>query len=127
MRNQGLTLAEVIVSALILLLTTGGVMLIFSTERAAVTGTGRKMQAMDFSRQVLEKLKNDVRADTWNKNNEPLTVRNWTSYETLPGTFGTNFSGRRRYRVDSVSGVDSSTGYRSVTVEVDWQEPEVPE
>ncbi|UCB57497.1 MAG: hypothetical protein JSV30_02640 [Candidatus Omnitrophota bacterium] len=127
MNKQGLTLAEVIVSALILLVATAGVMVIFSTERAAVTGTGRRMQAMDFSRQTLEELKNAVSADTWGEAGEPLTVQGWTNYEVLPGTFGTNFSGRRRYRVDSVAGVNPSTGYRSATVEVDWQEPEIPE
>jgi len=127
MNKYAFTLIEVIVSALILTLTVGGVLFIFTTEKGAVGHTGRRMQAMDFARQTLEQLKNKVGADTWDEAGQPLTVQDWTSYETLSGDFGTVFSGQRRYRVDPLTGVDSSTGYREVTVEVNWIEPEMSE
>lgn len=124
MNKSGLTLVEVIISALILALTVGSLLYVFATEKGIVARSGRGIQAMDFAIQTLEELKNEVRADTWEESNQPLTVTSaWGSWENLSGDFYTKFSGRRHYRVDSVDGIDPNTGYRSVTVEVDWQEP----
>lgn len=123
MNKKGMTLVEVIVSAVILALTVGGLLYIFTTEKGAVAISGRNIQALDFAQQTMEELKNAVRADTWGEASEPLTLQGWTTYQPLSGAFGTKFSGQRRYKVEQVTGIDPDTGYREVTVEVDWTEP----
>ena len=119
MEERGFTLVEVIVASLILVFTVAGVLFVFSSERAALERAGRRIQAMDFARQTLEQLNNEVRP-TWDQAGEPLRVQAWTGWTALPGKFGTNFSARRRYKVDAGPSPDS---YRIVTVTVDWSEP----
>ncbi|MCQ9208804.1 MAG: prepilin-type N-terminal cleavage/methylation domain-containing protein [Omnitrophica bacterium] len=127
MNKHGLTLMEVIIAALVLSIAVGGVLYIFSTEKGTIAWTGRRVQAMDFGRQTIESLKNEVDATTWEQAGEPLTLQGETTWESLSGDFGTKFSGQRRYRVDSVPGIDPNTGYRSVTITVDWSEPAEPQ
>jgi prepilin-type N-terminal cleavage/methylation domain-containing protein len=126
MNKRGMTLIEVVVSSVILSITVAGVLLMFSTEKASTEHTGRKTQAVDFARQKLGELKNEVRA-TWGGATEPLRIQDWTDFDDdqLPGEFGDpdTFNGRRQYNVEQVVGVDPDTGYKRVTVRVDWNEP----
>lgn len=129
MNKRGLSLIEVIISSLILALSVGCVLLVFSTEKGVVEGTGRDMQAMNFAREKLEELKNEVRA-TWENSGEPLdeTDPGWTAWEALRGDFGPagKFRGQgRRYKVRNINadGAGEPIDYKEVTVVVDWDEP----
>ena len=117
MKKRGFTLVEVIVASLILVFTVAGVLFVFSSEKAALERAGRRIQAMDFARQTLEQLKNEVRADTWDAGGLRVHDDGW---QALPGKFAANFSGRRKYVVTSGPAAGS---YRCVTVTVDWVEP----
>lgn len=127
MNRQGLTLVEVIVSTLLLVLTVGGVLFIFSIEKGAVTRTGRRMQAMDFARQTLEQLKNAVDANTWpNSGNLSGGEHTAETFLSLSGTeLGDKFGGTREYTVtDKNPDADAEIDYKEVTVTVDWTEPQ---
>ena len=118
MNSRGLTLTEVIVASVILVLTTGGILLIFSTQDTAVVHTGRKMQASDFASQTLEELKNAVREDSWSAGD--LSLGAHPKPIQTAGDFRDTFNGLRSYQVDAGPADDA---YRKVTVTVEWQEP----
>lgn len=130
MNKRGLTLVEVIISALLLALTVGGVLFIFTTEKGAVTQTGRRVQAMDFVRQTLEQLKNEVGADTW----EITDFVNGSYSPDLPSGCelkkfpyqGDPTNSMRDYTISAVPGIPPNSGYKQVTVTVQWTEPEAP-
>lgn len=129
MNKRGLSLIEVIISSLILSLSVGCVLFVFSTERGVVEGSGRDIQAMNFARERLEELRNEVRA-TWENPGEPLkgTDPAWTAWQTLSGDYGPGgkFQGQgRRYKVRNIDadGAGESIDYKEVTVVVDWAEP----
>ncbi|MBN3037804.1 MAG: type II secretion system protein [Candidatus Omnitrophica bacterium] len=129
-RKQGLTLIEVIISSLILALSVGCVLFVFSSEKGAVEGTSRKMQAANFARQKLEVLRNQVRPQ-WDNPGELLeqTDPGWTGWENLSGGelgSGGKFQGLgRRYKVRNIDadGAGEPIDYKEVTVVVDWDEP----
>lgn len=126
MNKHGLTLVEVIISALILAITAGGVLTIFTMEKAVVARTGRKMQAMDFSRQTLERLKNEVDANTWPNSGALASAVGVAA--TLPTSeLKDKFSGTRSYTVTNINADGDATyeddEYKQVTVTVDWSEP----
>ena len=125
MNKHGFTLIEVIISALILALSVGGVLFIFSTEKGVVAHTGRTMQAMDFARQTLEELKNDVGADTWPNAGDLAAGVDKPAPITNGGDFTSIFEGDRKYTVNDVV-VNGDTVYKSATVTVNWTEPVEP-
>ena len=122
MNKDGLTLVEVIVSALILAVTVGGILSVFSTEKGVVDRTGRRMQAMNFARQKLEELKNAVRADTWPNAGDLAAGVDKPAPIANGGDFTSIFEGDRKYTVNDVF-VNGDTVYKSVTVTVSWTEP----
>jgi type II secretory pathway pseudopilin PulG len=135
MNKKGMTLAEVIVSAVILALTVGGMLYIFTTERGAVAISGRNVQALDFAQQTLEELKNAVDANTYDTGALQETDADWDGadagdWQTAPipgGDLGPGgkFAGAgRSYRVrDKDVDLDNETDYKEVEVVVDWTEP----
>ncbi len=125
--KHGFSLTEVIVSALILALTAGGVLYMFSTEKGIAARSGRQIRAMDFTRQTLEELRNAVGADTWPATgNLSAGAHTTEAFLSLAGTeLGDTFGGSREYQVADID-PDSSGGapdYKSVTVTVNWTEP----
>ena len=131
MNKYGFSLVEVIVAALILALTVGGILFIFSTEKGVVSRTGRKVQAMDFARQTLERLKNEVSAETWPVGGDLGQVGVATTDPILPGEtyneFRDKFNATRSYIVTDVNPDGGEVDYKSVTVTVGWKEPLEPE
>ena len=124
MNKQGLSLMEVIVSALILAVTVGGILYIFSTEKGVVARTGRRVQAMDFSRQTLEELKNAVGADTWPDQGFLGTVGAAITDPLDAGAFADKFGGSRSYEVVDIDvDFDGTTDYKQVSVTIIWEEP----
>lgn len=124
MNKHGLSLMEVVISALILAVTVGGVLYIFSTEKGVVARTGRQVQAMDFGRQTLEELKNAVGADTWPDQGFLGTVGAAITDPLDAGAFKEKFLGTRSYEVEDVDvDFDGTTDYKKVSVTVTWEEP----
>lgn len=125
MEKRGFTLVEVIVASLILVFTVAGLLFVFSSERAALERAGRRIQAMDFARQTLEQLKNEVRADTWLTGTLSAGTHNTEAFLSLSDyKLGYNFSGNRWYEVtDRNPDADAEIDYKEVTVTVDWDEP----
>jgi type II secretory pathway pseudopilin PulG len=122
MNRLGFSLTEVIIAALILVLSVGALLSVFTTEKAGVIYTGRKIEAMDFARQTIEELKNAVDAGTWDGTGD-LTpgTHNAEAFLSLAGTeFGDTLGATRSYDVVDGPAADS---YRKVTVIVDWNEP----
>ncbi len=117
MDKRGLTLVEVIVAALILAVTTAGMLATFLMAKNAVARAGRQIQALESARQRLEVLKNEVRP-SWDDSGEPLEVHE-SSWEALAGELY-QFSGQRKYKVEAGPAADT---YKKVTVTVDWTEP----
>lgn len=126
MNRSGLTLLEVLIAVLILSLSVGGILLIFSTEKVALSSTQRKMQGIGFCAQTLEHLKNEVGEDSWNVPAQPLSLvpptHTTEGFLTLAGTeLGDRFGASRIYDVAAGPVPDS---YREVSVTVDWTEPD---
>jgi prepilin-type N-terminal cleavage/methylation domain-containing protein len=123
-RNRGLTLVEVIISALILAIVAGGMLHIFSIGKGMISVTGRRVQATDFASQTLEELKNEVNAEDWANDTGRLG-----SGIDIPDPLGSgelaSFGGDRNYTVQNIDadGAGESVDYKSVTVTVDWTEP----
>ena len=119
MEKRGFTLIEVIVASLILVFTVAGLLFVFSSEKAALERAGRRIQAMDFARQTLEQLKNEVRADRWDIGELRIHTE---APQALPGKFGANFAAQRGYVV-TAGPAPIADSYRIVTVTVNWSEP----
>lgn len=127
MNKYGFSLIEVIVAALILVLTVGGILFVFSTEKGVVSRTGRKVQAMDFARQTLERLKNEVSAETWSAGGDLGQVGVAITEPLSAGEFRDKFNATRSYIVTNVNPDGGEVDYKSVTVTVEWEEPLEPE
>ena len=136
MKKLGLTLIEVIIASLILSITVGGILYLFSTEKVVISRTGRRVEAMNFARQTIEQLRNEVRDDTWLVGTLSAGTHSTEAFLSLSGTeLGDKFPGQgRSYTVtdiDADSGFDSDGNgvktddidYKKVTVTVDWTEP----
>lgn len=122
LQKKGVTLIEVMISALILAVTIAGLFASFSTSQSLVAQSGRVTEAKGFAQQTLERLRKEVRQDTWDSAGNELRVHE-TGWETLPGTFGATYSGRRKYLVENGPFPGDGSGGRKVTVTIDWQEP----
>ena len=135
MNKRSFSLIELIVAATILSLTVGGLLYVVTTEKVVVSRTGRKVQATEAARGILENLKNEVRADQWpGASGEPLEEGLEKFIGLTPGTELTKFSGQRKYIVNSVdadaafdsdgdANPSNDRDYKSVTVTVWWIEP----
>ena len=123
MNKHGFSLMEVIIAALILALTAGGVLYMFSTGKGTTARSGHQIQAMDFTRQTLEELKNAVSADTWPNAGNLAAGVDKPAPITNGGDFTSKFHGDRKYTVNDVI-VMGDTIYKNVTVTVDWTEPD---
>ena len=142
MNKNGMTLLEVIIAAMILSVTVGGILFIFSTEKGVVARTGRQMIAVDLGQQTIEALKNEVGADIWLTGSltaigiaTTVGQGEWTDWEALPGDLGDKFAGQgKRYRVtnidadlnydsDNNADLEDDLDYKQVEVVVDWSEP----
>jgi len=64
-RNKGLSLAEILISALILVIASVGLFASFIAANRYVNMSKRRMAAVNLARQVSERLYTRVSADTW--------------------------------------------------------------
>lgn len=133
MNKHGLTLIEVIIAALVLAIAVGGVLYIFSTEKGTIAWTGRRVQAMDFGRQTLERLKNEVGADTWTTTafvDGTYTDQDLDAASEFKTKFpwgGNPANTMREYTISTVPGIPPANGYKQVSVTIRWEEPAEPQ
>ena len=88
---------------------------------AASTGTSTTdLQAVNYARQTLDILRNSVSPLTGTgQHGEKLVAGNTDPLPTGTGSFSTTYGATRSYTVQDVGG---ATGYKKVSVTVDWTE-----
>jgi prepilin-type N-terminal cleavage/methylation domain-containing protein len=118
--KKGFSLLEIIISLVILGLTLLGIFSVFIAGRRYTERSKRKLVSLNIARQVVEKIKEDVRQDTWNTGSNKLSVgtQNVSSIYSAPANFN-DWSGT----VECVVGGVGSTGLRQATIKVKWTEP----
>ena len=112
--KKGMSLIEVVISMLILGLIVAGMYATFSLIGSGPNAASSvQLKAVNYARQTLEQLKNDVSADT-NGRGAPLKAASYGPETIIAGA--TTFS--RSYVVEdkTISGVN----YKRVTVTVSW-------
>ena len=122
MGKKGMALVEVVVSMLILavaaLAVTATVSIVNGKEMRSAGGSSLDLQALNYARETLESLKNNVSTDTTGIG-APLVVSG-TAYNTtagMPAAFtAAPVNGTRTYLVSSVAGTD----LLKVIVTVQW-------
>lgn len=127
-RLTGFTLVEILVALVILALAVGGIMSSFISSQRFISRSQRRLQAANYAREVLEQLRDGVNAQYWaSAGNDKLDIKGWTDCIAGPinpplqinlATLAA-FNARCDYMVVS----ESATGYRAVTVRIEWDEP----
>jgi len=124
-KYKGVTLVELIVSVLILALIMAGLANIFYTSRRYIVLNRSRIQAVEFSKTVLENLSSFVRQDSWNNPANDLCIN--TSAGCLPNNrndYGTSSFNYVTYNTSyNVSNVTNAPEIRKVKIKVNWTEP----
>ncbi|MFC1699023.1 hypothetical protein ACFL1I_03560 [Candidatus Omnitrophota bacterium] len=128
MDNKGLSLAEVMVASVLIALTTGLVLNVFTQEMGTVAMSGRRIEAFNLCAQTQEHLKYEVAADTWPGGSLSAGIHAAEPFLSLVGTdLGSRYSGTRTYAVTDQdpngSGSFDIDEYKQITVTVGWTEP----
>lgn len=125
MHKKGLTLLEILISALILAIVMVGLANIFVAGRRFVVQPRSKIQAAELGRQFLAPLQMFVRQDTWDQVGNNLTIpsgQNSTSFSGGNMTLN-NILYNATYNVSRVfNPAGSDTGLRRVNVRISWNE-----
>ncbi len=125
-KRYGFTIMEIIISSLLLAIIVAASFSVFVASERKIRYIGRKLQAANFVREKFEDLKDAVRQDTWDDGDLKLTNGGWTEWYVFPEDFGTKWGGQRRYKVEEVSDDEGNPmTYRKITVEVQWNEPQL--
>ncbi|MFC1630948.1 hypothetical protein ACFL2I_00120 [Candidatus Omnitrophota bacterium] len=122
MNKKGFSLAEAMVACLLIALTTGLVLHVFTADMGTVEMTGRRVEALSLSAQSLEHLRNEVAAATWPGGSLAAGNHAGEGFLDLSEThLGDMYNGARTYTVtDNPNGIDE---YKLITVTVGWTEP----
>lgn len=123
--KSGMTFTEVIIAMLILSLVVAGSFAAFAAGTKFTMRAQRRAIAMNFGRQTIERLRNDVRASTWP--DDPGGPLEQDVVHSVPITAGRLPAGAtRKYVVKDIdvsSPLDGIIDYKKVTVTVEWTEP----
>jgi prepilin-type N-terminal cleavage/methylation domain-containing protein len=121
--KKGFSLIEIIVAAIIMAMTIGGIFSVFSGGNRFVLRASRRLAAVNVAQAEIENRRIEVRYDTWNTGG--LAPTDWTAYSgplTLPPQ-------AYRYKIDiDSSGLptaipDSDARCRRMFMRVGWAEP----
>lgn len=125
--RKGFTLTEVLVAALIVALTFGGLIASFKASRSYISRSSKRLVAANLARTVLNDFYNEVRADEWDTTGNGLYAGGTAvgdSYTYKDAEFdydlpGTDWSGE--YTVENVDfDGDGQADAKKVTVTVDY-------
>ena len=126
MSNHGFTLLEVMVSMMILVLVVAGTFAVCTAGERFVREAMHRSEALDFARQAMEQLRDEVRASTWDSGNPSDPLSPGDHVLVLPaGEFRDRWSGVRQYHVDSLNwdGNPATIEAKRIIVTVTWNEP----
>lgn len=128
--KKGLTLIEIIISAVIMATTIAGIFTVFTSGNKFVQRSNRRLIAINLAQEQLENRRVQISADTWGNPNDGSNLgltaagwTNWTNVIALPIPFD------YRYRVDSdehntiPSNVPLAEVCRRVYMQVRWTLP----
>ena len=119
--KKGFSLLEIVISLVILGLTLAGIFSVFIAGRRYTERARRKLVSLNIGRQVLEKIKEDVRQDTWDiAGSNRLTVGTHlveSGFITAPAGFD-NWEGTISYEISNIANV-----LRQATITITWNEP----
>lgn len=121
--SRGFSLLEIVIAMLILGLVTAGLFGLFTTSYGFISKAGRRLQAVNYGREVLETLKIYVSANSATPVNagSAFTNSNFSAIGlNASNTFG-GISFSRSYNV--TNDPLNATGLRQVRVTVNWNEP----
>ena len=127
--STGFTLLEIVIAFLILSVATAGLFSSFMAARKYVSHSRHRLAAANAARIILEDLKNSVRQDTWNdNNNNPLACSSYPCIKTynLPNVnpFNLPLGWSASYTIDQPAGLNiNGIQMRQVTANVHWEEP----
>jgi len=122
--KKGFTLIEIVVAAVVLAAAISGLWASYIASKRYVVGAKARLMALHNAQYVLERLRQDVRADTWD---QPFPANSLTAgmdYDVtswLPtgdDTFTDKYSGKAEYDVTDHG------GYREVILTMEWERPE---
>lgn len=101
--RSGFTLIEIIISALIMAITIGGLFSVFIAANRYTFRTGRRLEAVNLIQEQIEFRRQAVRQDWWLMAANPDPTLNWlaingawTNWSAATGAFNLQY----RYRVD---------------------------
>jgi len=133
--KRGFTLTEVVIAAIIMSLTIGGLFSVFISSNRFVQRANRRLSAVNLAQNQIERRREFVRADTWtnanNNTNLGTTGAGWNPGGWIAG-LAAPIPQSYRYRVvdDSSAGnpVPAAGGVgvlpaRRVFMQVQWTEP----
>jgi len=118
--KKGFSLLEIVISLIILGLTLAGIFSVFIAGRRYTERSRRKLVSLNVARQVIEKIKEDVRRDTWASSTNRLSTgsHDAAGIYTAPVDFS-DWQGTVTYQV----GDAGTSGLRQATINVSWNEP----
>lgn len=125
MNKRGMTFTEIIVAMLILSLVVAGSFAAFSVGEKFTGRAQNRTIAMNFARQTLEGLRNDVRASTWPGGpGDPLEEDSGLPHNVSITAGRLPAGATQSYKVTDVDvDSDSVIDYKIVTVTVNWTAP----
>ena len=113
MKNKGLTLAEIIISVVILSLVMLGLTNLFISGKRYILSARSRMTGGELGRVFLDPLQMHVRQDTWdNATSNSLSVGTFTSNQTVNNiAYSANYT------------ISSANNMRKAKVNITWNEP----
>jgi prepilin-type N-terminal cleavage/methylation domain-containing protein len=115
MKRKGLSLIEILVSAVILALIMTGLINIFAASKRHIVRNRSRATASELSRNFLDILQMDVRQDQWGSN-----CLSSSSTASCPGSESLNsYTYTPSYTITDLSG----TSLRKVKLNITWNEP----
>lgn len=135
--KRAVTLAEILISALILVIAASGLFASFIAANKFVNRSKRRMAAVNLARLISEKLYTDVKADTWTDSvSNPLACATYDCSKTYTLTLPAPALGITALDTNnplngfnpsatldiSLDGLDPTTSARVVSVTINWNE-----
>lgn len=119
--KSGFTLTEIIVASVILATAVAGLFASFIAAKRYSVQSKSRLMAVHNAQYILESLRQDVRADTWNLSSSALSTGiHPVSNTMLSGELVAKYNATAQYNVEQGP---SPNGYRAVTLTIHWDEP----
>ena len=118
--NQGFTMTEVIVAALIFAMATAGIMATVSALSQPASESMEEVNAAFVGKSLLDQLRRNVDATDWEDSVSGALHPNGGPWGNGTYNMGATVIGGVSYDVNYTVVVDPETSARKVTVDIDW-------